>query len=163
MLLTYIEPNLDFIKVNQKRKNADPSAYEESSRPPTPSPVTLEPSPTFPPSYQTKSSIPPPNTTPQKSQHSKSTSRAPSKSPTDPRTPSPTLLASPRNRDPRIRAAVARRDERCIVTNISEDMCITSHVIPAAFLSVLSLSTDGGLTKAERTSSSGRVSVFIAQ
>lgn len=126
---------MDFVKVNQKKKTLDSFADEDCSRPSTPSPLASQPS-------QSNSSMAPPTTHHRKNESCTLTDKTSSSSPNSPWFPSPQSKRS----YPRSRAAVVRRDERRVVTNISEDMCITSHVIPATLLSVLLSFTCGGLT-----------------
>ena len=42
----------------------------------------------------------------------------------------------PRPRDDPTRVAVATRDHGCVVLDVAEDMCVMSHIIPAALLRV---------------------------
>src|SRR5205809_1025661 len=103
-----IDPSLELFKVKSKKKT-------DTQNPSTPSKQTTN-----------MSMPPPPSPTSALIQSSPSTN---------------SLLFSPSPskklpRDDHTRVTVVTRDRECVVLNITEDMCIMSHIIPAALLRV---------------------------
>jgi hypothetical protein len=113
----HLVPNLDLSKVKPKKGKA---AITEEHITPSTSSTSFAAHQTImmPPTKGLSSSI---NSSPQSIKSNKSFMTTDSK-----RT----------DRDPRTRQAVVGRDMSCVVTNVSNDMCNCSHIIPAALLTV---------------------------
>jgi len=115
----HLVPNLDLYTVKPKKTVA---AATEERIAPSPSPsfatrqITMTPPPVPPKSLSSSTGSSPKSVTSNKSSVTTGSKRT--------------------DRDPRTRQAVVSRDMSCVVTNVANDMCNCSHIIPVALLTV---------------------------